>query len=79
MFLVRGHFTWPRVTSYLPFAMNYTVGSSHHLTFAHSTTVHAIHSNVNKKNLKGTSRHSFENHSKKRGEKEGITHLSKII
>lgn len=42
--------------------MNYTVGSSHYLTFAHSTTVHAIHSNVNKKNLKGTSRHSFENY-----------------
>lgn len=38
------------------------VGSSHYLTFAHSTTVHAIHSNVNKKNLKGTSRHSFENY-----------------
>lgn len=55
------------------------VRSSHYLTFAHSTTVHAIHSNVNKKNLKGTSRHSFENHSKKRGEKEGITHLSKVI
>lgn len=62
MFLVRGHFTWPKVTSYLPFAMNYTVGSSHYLTFAHSTTVHAIPSNVNKKNLKGTSRHSFENY-----------------
>lgn len=42
--------------------MNYTVGSSHYLTFAHSTTVHAIQSNVNKKNLKGTSRHSFENY-----------------
>lgn len=72
MFLVRGHFTWPKVTSYLPFAMNYTVlGSSHYLTDAHATTT-CNSFQCEKKYLKSTPRHSFENHSKKRGEKEGI-------
>lgn len=48
------------------------------LTDAHATTCNSFQ--CEKKNLKGTSRHSFENYSKTLGGKEeGISHLSKII